>query len=232
MGIIELKNISKIYGSKDNQVVALKNITLTINKGEFVTILGTSGSGKSTLLNIIGCLDKPTTGAYLYENEDIIKINDKKLSKLRNKSFGFILQFFGLINDESVYENVSVPLQYSDKKNKKELVGNIVKKLGIFNKIKAKPTELSGGQCQRVAIARALVNDPDIILADEPTGALDKKTGLQVIDILKQLNSEGKTIIIVTHDQTIADKSKRIIQLEDGNIVSDTESMHYYGVNY
>lgn len=226
MGIIELKNISKIYGSKDNQLVALNNITLTINKGEFVTILGTSGSGKSTLLNIIGCLDSPTTGTYLYENEDIIKINDKQLSKLRNKSFGFILQFFGLINDESVYENVSVPLQYSDKKNKKELIENILKKLGIIDKIKAKPTELSGGQCQRVSIARALVNDPDIILADEPTGALDKKTGLQVIDILKQLNLEGKTIILVTHDQMIAESSKRIIQLEDGNIVSDVENIN------
>ena len=119
MDIIKLKNISKIYGNKDNKVVALNNITLTVKKGEFVIILGTSGSGKSTLLNIIGCLDKPTTGEYLYENDDIIKINDKKLSKSRNKSFGFILQFFGLINDESVYENVGIPLQYSDKKNKK-----------------------------------------------------------------------------------------------------------------
>lgn len=228
MDIIKLKNISKIYGNKDNKVVALNNITLTVKKGEFVTILGTSGSGKSTLLNIIGCLDKPTTGEYLYENDDITKINDKKLSKLRNKSFGFILQFFGLINDESVYENVGIPLQYSDKKNKKNkknLIENILTKLNIADKINTKPRELSGGQCQRVAIARALINDPDIILADEPTGALDKKTGLQVIDNLKQLNLEGKTIILVTHDQTIAKKSKRIIQLEDGNIVSDIDNL-------
>ena len=221
MNIIELKNISKIYGKNNNEVIALKNINLKINQGDYITILGTSGSGKSTLLNIIGCLDKPTNGKYLYENEDIIKFNDKKVSKLRNDKFGFVLQFFGLINDESVYSNVSVPLEYSKKKNKKELIENILQKLSILDKIKTKPSELSGGQCQRVAIARALVNNPDIILADEPTGALDKKTGTQVIDILEDLNKQGKTVIIVTHDVNIAKRAKRVIRLEDGKVISD-----------
>ena len=202
MANLELKNINKTYGNKDNIVHALNNITLKVNQGEFISIIGKSGSGKSTLLNILGFLDTPTNGIYTYDNKNILDLNDKNISKLRNKTFGFILQFFGLINDETVFENIKIPLEIGDKLN-------------------YRPKELSGGQCQRVAIARALINDPDIILADEPTGALDNKTGSQVINILKQLNELGKTVIIVTHDTSIAKITNRVIELSDGFIVSD-----------
>lgn len=224
MANLELKNINKTYGNKDNIVHALNNINLKVNQGEFISIIGKSGSGKSTLLNILGFLDTPTNGVYIYDNKNILDLNDKKISKLRNKTFGFILQFFGLINDETVFENIKIPLKYSDKfnkKNYKKLIETISKKLEIDDKLNFKPKELSGGQCQRVAIARALINDPDIILADEPTGALDNKTGNQVINILKQLNELGKTVIIVTHDTNIAKITNRVIELSDRYIISD-----------
>ena len=224
MANLELKNINKTYGNKDNIVHALSDINLKVNQGEFISIIGKSGSGKSTLLNILGFLDTPTNGVYMYDNKNILDLNDKKISKLRNKTFGFILQFFGLINDETVFENIKIPLKYSDKfnkKNYKNLIEAISKKLEIADKLNFKPKELSGGQCQRVAIARALINDPDIILADEPTGALDNKTGNQVINILKQLNELGKTVIIVTHDTSIAGITNRVIELSDGYIISD-----------
>lgn len=220
---IILKNVSKTYGKEDAKVEALKNIDLEIRNGEMVAIMGTSGSGKSTLLNIIGCLDIATVGDYYLADENIKSYSERKLAKIRNKTFGFIVQYFGLLDDYTTYENIQIPLEYAKvpRKKRKLLVGNVMDKLKIREKIDKFPTELSGGQNQRVAIARALVNDPNIILADEPTGALDKRNSEEVMDILKNLNHEGKTVIVVTHDEKVAMQCKRIIFIEDGEIISD-----------
>ena len=223
MDHIVLKNVTKIYGKEDTKVQALKNINLTIKSGEMLAIMGASGSGKSTLLNLIGCLDTLTQGDYYLEEQNIKSYPEKKLAKIRNKTFGFIVQYFGLLDDYTAYENIQIPLEYAKipRKKRKLLVENIMDRLKIREKIDKFPTELSGGQNQRVAIARALVNDPSTILADEPTGALDKKNSEEVMEILKNLNNEGKTIIVVTHDEKVASKCKRIIFIEDGEIVSD-----------
>lgn len=221
--MIELKNVIKTYGNGEAKVHALNNINIEIERGEFVAIVGPSGSGKSTLLNILGGIDTLSSGTYYLNSKEISSLSSKNMAHLRNDEFGFILQYFGLINDYTVYENVALPLKYSKKKikNKKELVREMLRKLSIENKENSYPTELSGGQCQRVAIARALINNPNIILADEPTGALDKKTGIQIMEILKQLNEEGKTVIIVSHDENIYSKCNRIIRIEDGNIIDN-----------
>lgn len=221
MELINLKNISKKFGANDNEINALRDINLKINEGEFVAIVGTSGSGKSTILNIIGTLEKQTTGEYLLENKNLNKLNQYELAKLRNKTFGFVVQNFALINDYTVYENIEIPLSYGkvNSSERKKLINKVLTTLDIKDKINKKPTQLSGGQCQRVAIARVIVNSPKIILADEPTGALDKKTGQQVIEIFKNLNKEGKTVIIVTHDLNIAAQCDRVIKIDDGVIV-------------
>ncbi|MGL4774744.1 MAG: ABC transporter ATP-binding protein [Clostridium sp.] len=223
MGIINLKNISKKFGGKDTEVTALRGVDLEINEGEIVAIVGASGSGKSTLLNIIGTLDKQTIGEYFLDNEELRELNKYDLAKLRNKKFGFVVQHFALINDYTVYENVEIPLEYGKVKGgeRRKRIETVLDKLDIKDKINKKPSQLSGGQCQRVAIARAIVNDPQIILADEPTGALDKKNGEQVMRIFKELNQEGKTIIIVTHDVSIAEQCNRIIRIEDGMIINE-----------
>lgn len=219
INLIKLHNIKKTYGKGDGIVNALNGVTLTINKGEMIAIMGTSGSGKSTLLNILGCLDERTSGDYFLNGRNITEYDN--LSLLRNKTFGFIVQYFALIDDYTVYENVLIPLEYSNIKRslKKEKIMQMLKNFKIEDKVNKLPRELSGGQCQRVAIARALINDPEIILADEPTGALDKKTSLEIMSVFKQLNEMGKTIIIVTHDVNIADNCKRIINLEDGIVI-------------
>lgn len=223
MELINLKNISKTYGKNDAMVEALKNIDLIVNSGEMLCIMGASGSGKSTLLNIIGCLDKADQGEYILKQENIIKYSAKNLAKIRNKTFGFVVQYFGLLDDYTVYENIQIPLEYSKTPGKKRkiLIESMLDKLNIKEKSGKMPTELSGGQNQRVAIARALVNNPDIILADEPTGALDRKTSEEVMNIFKKLNDEGKTVIIVTHDEKVASKCRRIVILDDGRIISD-----------
>jgi putative ABC transport system ATP-binding protein len=223
MAHIVLKDVSKIYGKENAKVEALRKINLTINSGEMVAIMGPSGSGKSTLLNIIGCLNSATTGDYYLEGEEIKNYSEKKLANIRNKAFGFIVQYFGLLDDYTSYENNQIPLEYAkvSRKKRKVLITDIMDKLGIRDKMDKYPTELSGGQNQRVAIARALVNNPNTILADEPTGALDRKTSQEVMDILKSLNNEGKTIIVVTHDEKVAANCKRIICMEDGKIISD-----------
>lgn len=223
MELINLKNISKTYGKNDAMVEALKNIDLIVNSGEMLCIMGASGSGKSTLLNIIGCLDKADQGQYILKQENIIKYSAKNLAKIRNKTFGFVVQYFGLLDDYTVYENIQIPLEYSKTPGKKRkiLIESMLDKLNIKEKSGKMPTELSGGQNQRVAIARALVNNPDIILADEPTGALDRKTSEEVMNIFKKLNDEGKTVIIVTHDEKVASKCRRIVILDDGRIISD-----------
>ncbi|GKX67743.1 ABC transporter ATP-binding protein [Inconstantimicrobium mannanitabidum] len=223
MEILRLENIHKVYGKGNLQMEALKGVNLVVNEGELIAIIGVSGSGKSTLLNIIGTLDKASTGKYILEGKETEKYSEKEMAKLRNKTFGFVVQHFALIKGFSVYDNVEIPLAYSkgNKKKYEERVKTMLTKLGIRDKIDSKPNQLSGGQCQRVAIARALVNDAKILLADEPTGALDKQTGQEVLDIFKKLNEEGKTVIIVTHDEKIANQCNRVIRMEDGKIVED-----------
>lgn len=224
MEILKLENICKTFGKGDSCVQALKGVNLTINKGEMIAIIGTSGSGKSTLLNILGTLERPSSGKYFINGRDVSEFKEKELASIRNKTFGFVVQNFALIKGFTVYENVEIPLEYNKKSNKKESdvkIKDKLTKLKIRDKIYNKPGELSGGQCQRVAIARALVNDCEIILVDEPTGSLDKKTGKEVVDIFKDLNKEGKTVIIVTHDISIANQCERIIRIEDGNISID-----------
>lgn len=222
MSLIKLVNIKKIYGKNDSAFCAVNGISTTINRGDMIAIMGTSGSGKSTLLNIIGCLDKSTDGEYILNDKNINSYSNNELALLRNKTFGFIVQYFALIDDYSVLENVIIPLEYSkaSKKEKRETVVEFLKVLGIEDKIDRLPRELSGGQNQRVAIARAIVNNPEIILADEPTGALDRKTSQEIMSILKKLNEIGKTIIIVTHDENIANQCNRILKIEDGKIIN------------
>ncbi|TYQ15886.1 UNVERIFIED_CONTAM: putative ABC transport system ATP-binding protein [Acetivibrio alkalicellulosi] len=228
MTLIDLKNINKTYGKGEAKVEALKNINLKIDEGEFASIMGASGSGKSTLLNIIGCLDEFDSGKYFLENNDITKHKTGKLAKIRNKKFGFIVQHFALIDTYSVYENVQIPLEYAgiSRRKRKKIIHETLDRLGILSKINKTPRQLSGGQNQRVAIARALVNNPDIILADEPTGALDKKNGDQLLDIFKELNENGKTIIIVTHDKDVSDKCRRKITITDGEIIDSNFSVN------
>jgi putative ABC transport system ATP-binding protein len=223
MELIKMKSIERFYGTGENKVNALRGLDLSINNGELVAIVGPSGSGKTTLLNILGCLDSPNKGEYFINNIDVSNLNQKELANIRNSRFGFVVQNFALLDDYTVYENIKIPLDYSNIKikDKKEKIINVLKKLNIEDKTNKYPTELSGGQCQRVAIARALVNNPDIILADEPTGALDREMGQQVIDIFKEINNDSKTIIIVTHDSNIASQCDRIITIEDGRIKSN-----------
>lgn len=215
--MIELKNISKQY---HKGTMILHNINLCIQDGDYVALMGPSGAGKTTLMNIIGCLDHATEGEYFLDGNDVSGYCEKEKARLRNEKFGFVVQDFALINEMTVYRNVTLPLRYSKKKLKKEKssIHNLLSNLKIEDKKETKVDELSGGQRQRVAIARALVNSPDIILADEPTGALDQKTGEEVMQIFSDLNQQGKTIVIVTHDPNIAAKCNRIIKIVDGKI--------------
>ncbi|MDU7066875.1 MAG: ABC transporter ATP-binding protein [Clostridium perfringens] len=226
MDLIKLRSVVRTYGKGENIVHALRNINLSIKSGEFVAIMGPSGSGKTTLLNILGCLDSADSGSYELEGIEITDTSEKELAKIRNANLGFVVQSFELLNDYTVYENIKIPLEYSDKKikNKKEKVMGILKELDLLDKFNKYPTELSGGQCQRIAIARALINEPKIILADEPTGALDKRTSNEVMNIFKDINKGGTTIILVTHDINIASQCHRIINIEDGLIVNDIKN--------
>lgn len=221
MSIIKLENICKTYGEGDSEVKALDNVNLTISKGELIAIMGKSGSGKSTLLNVLGQLDSPTSGKILIDNIDTTNLSKKEIAKLRNSKFGFVVQHFALINDYTVYDNIELPLKYGkvNKNKRNTLINDVSISLGIENKLKSTPSKLSGGQCQRVAIARAIVNSPDVILADEPTGALDTKTGQEVMDIFKSLQKDGKTVIIITHDTNIANQCNKIIEIQDGKIL-------------
>lgn len=221
MSEISLKNISKIYKSKDLECIALKNINLNIKQGEFVSLMGTSGSGKSTLLNIIGCIDKQTSGEYFLDGLNCKEKKFNELSKIRNEKISFILQNFGLIKDLTVKDNINMPLEYrKNKKSSKEKIDFYIKSLGLTDILNKKVKLLSGGQQQRVAILRALVQDTDIILADEPTGALDEENSKNIMEILSDLNkNENKTIIVVTHDKDIANYTNRMISLRDGKIL-------------
>ncbi|MBQ8424811.1 MAG: ABC transporter ATP-binding protein [Clostridia bacterium] len=221
--MIELKNIKKYYKMGDDIVKALDDISLTINDGEFVSIIGPSGSGKSTLMNIMGCLDKVTEGEYFVDGTEISKFSEKQLAFLRNKKMGFIFQGFNLLQNLNAYENVELPLIYQGISNqeRKKIVLESLNAVGMSDRIKHKPNELSGGQQQRVAIARALATKPMCILADEPTGNLDSKTGEEIIKILKQLNYKGTTVVVITHNEEITKYSNRIIRIYDGKIESD-----------
>ncbi len=219
--MIELENITKIYSMGKVEVLALRGITLNIEKGEMLAIIGASGSGKSTLMNIIGCLDKPTLGSYLFEGADVSRLNDNKLAEIRSKKLGFVFQEYNLLSRASAVANVELPLVYGNGRNRRKRALEALERVGLGARAKHKPTELSGGEQQRVAIARALVNNPDIILADEPTGNLDSANTDQIIALFRQLNQEGITVVLVTHEMDIAEQTRRIIRLYDGNVVSD-----------
>ena len=222
--LIDLRNINKTYRNGDQELKVLKNINLTVEEGDFVAIMGPSGSGKSTLMNIIGMLDRPTTGEYFLGNEDVANLGDKKLAKVRNNQIGFVFQQFFLLSKLNALQNVELPLIYAgaSQGSRRNLAKQYLEKVDLGTRMTHLPSELSGGQKQRVAIARALVNNPSIILADEPTGALDTKTGEQIMELLTELNAEGKTIIMVTHEPEIAAYAKRQIVIRDGVISSDS----------
>ncbi len=221
--LVEFQNIYKIYKMGDSEVRALDGVSFSVFEGEFVAIIGQSGSGKSTCMNIIGCLDVPTEGTYLLNGEDVSKLTDDEQSEIRNKTLGFIFQQYNLLPKLNILENVKLPLMYKGLKESEqtERAMEALKRVGIDNKCHHKPSQLSGGQQQRASIARALAGSPSVILADEPTGALDSKTSAEVIDFLINLNSLGNTIILITHDNSIAAKAKRVIRIHDGKIIYD-----------
>ena len=225
MSIIEIKELNKSFMMGEQEIKALDNVDFKVEKGEFVSVIGPSGSGKSTLMNILGLLDVPDSGEYILDGVSVESLSDNKLAEIRNKKIGFIFQNFNLLQRMSALENVQVPLMYSGVENKEasNLAYEFLEKVGLKGREKHLPTQLSGGQQQRVAIARALINKPEIILADEPTGALDSKTSTEIMDMLQELNSNGQTIILITHDITVAKKAKRIVRMSDGKLYEETE---------
>lgn len=225
--MIKLKNINKFYTNGVNELHVLKNINLIINSGDFIAIVGPSGSGKTSLLNLIGFLDNEYDGEYLFKGEIYKNVNDNKISNLRKKNVGFIFQNFKLIDNNTVFENISLPLLYSGRNNieiKKD-IDSILEKLGLENYGSKLPAQLSGGEQQRVGIARAIIHKPEFVIADEPTGSLDRETANQVVDILKKINLDGTTVVMVTHDMKVASEATRVISIVDGAIISDDGSV-------
>ena len=225
--VIEITGLYKDYDTPAGVFPVLKDVNLTIDEGDYVAIMGPSGSGKSTFMNILGCLDRPTKGEYKLDNQSVKSLNGNELAKLRNKTIGFVFQGFNLLSRSSLLDNVSLPLVYaSDKKNARDKKSKeLLEKVGLGQYLNSKPNQISGGQQQRVAIARALVNQPRIILADEPTGNLDSKTSEEIMDLFNALNEEGITIIVVTHENDIADHASRQVRFLDGNIVEDRRNI-------
>lgn len=227
--IIHLEDIYKSYFMGRQAIEVLKGITLNISKNEYVALMGPSGSGKSTLMNILGCLDSPTAGKYILNNHDVSKMEDDSLAEVRNKEIGFVFQQFNLLPRLSALENVALPLVYAGipKKLRTEQAMEVVTKVGLADRSHHKPNELSGGQCQRVAIARALVNNPSIILADEPTGNLDSKTSVEIMEMFNAIHEGGNTVVLVTHEEDIAHFARRVIRLRDGIIETDKVTKEY-----
>ncbi|MFQ5648946.1 MAG: ABC transporter ATP-binding protein [bacterium] len=224
--LIEIRDLTKIYKLGTIEVPALREVDLEIDRGEYLAIMGPSGSGKSTLMNILGCLDSPSSGVYSFAGEDVSDLNDNQLSEIRNKRIGFVFQTFNLLPRATALHNVELPLIYGGvpAARRRELAQETLVKVGLGDRVAHRPNELSGGQRQRVAIARALVNEPSLILADEPTGNLDTQTGDEIMEVLRQIYNEGKTIILVTHEAYIAKHARRVIRLRDGVIESDERS--------
>ena len=222
--MIQVKDVHKSYDLGETFVHALRGVSFSIEEGEFVSIMGPSGSGKSTLMNIVGCLDTPSEGTYLLNDRNVGNLDEEQLAGIRNEQIGFVFQKFQLLPRSSALENVALPLKYASVKQSERLIRaeEVLDKVGLTNRLTHKPTELSGGEQQRVAIARALVNSPSILFADEPTGNLDSKTGDQVLEIFKDLNKRGQTIVVITHEREVAKQSQRTITIKDGEIGSDS----------
>jgi len=220
MGMIEFESVTKVYRMGNVEVYALRGVTLSIKQGEMISIIGASGSGKSTLLHVIGCLDRLTSGSYFFEGAEVSRLNDNQLAEMRNKKFGFVFQDYNLLSRATALANVELPLIYGGSRNKRQPAMEALERVGLGPRAKHKPTELSGGEQQRVAIARALVNNPALILADEPTGNLDSAATAEIISIFRQRNQDGITVVIVTHEADIAAQTQRIIHLRDGEIIS------------
>lgn len=224
--LIELKDVYKIYGEgMESEVRALDGVSLVIDRGEFVAVVGQSGSGKSTMMNVLGCLDIPTRGEYLLDGQEVREMSDRELSRIRNRQIGFIFQQYNLVQSLNVLENVELPLIYQGvgSDQRRDMAIEALERVGLAGRLKHKPSEMSGGQQQRVAIARAIATKPPIVMADEPTGALDSHTGHDVLQFLQQLNKEGSTVILITHDNGIAATARRMVRLADGKIVEDLE---------
>lgn len=222
--VISLQQIKRQFKIGDVEVHALKGLDLTINKGEYVALMGPSGSGKSTLMNVLGCLDTPSSGKYLLNNSDVSQMDDDELAEIRNKEIGFVFQTFNLLARSTALDNVALPLVYAgySRSQRNQMAMQALTNVGLADRTDHKPNELSGGQRQRVAIARALINNPSIILADEPTGNLDTKTSHEIMELMEKIHQQGNTVIVVTHEEDIAKRAKRIVRLRDGVIESDT----------
>jgi putative ABC transport system ATP-binding protein len=220
--VLRLDNVSKVYGSGDAEVRALDGVSLTVDEGDFVAVVGPSGSGKSTLMNIVGCLDVPTSGHYLFAGEDVSRMDAYALARIRNRRIGFVFQQFQLLNDLSAWRNVELPLLYRSARDRRGTAMQVLEQVGLANRVHHRPNQLSGGQQQRVAIARALVTDPDLILADEPTGNLDSASSRDILAILRQLNEAGRTVVLITHDPAVAAVAKRVVHTSDGHLSEET----------
>jgi putative ABC transport system ATP-binding protein len=217
--VLRLDDVSKVYGSGDAEVRALDGVSLTVERGEFTAVMGPSGSGKSTLMHILGCLDVPTTGRYRFAGQDVSRMSERELAHVRNRRIGFVFQQFQLLSSMTAWRNVELPLLYrSGARDRREAALRALAQVGLGNRVDHKPTELSGGQQQRVAIARALVTDPDLILADEPTGNLDSGSSREVLALLREVNAAGRTIVLITHDPNVAAVARRILEMDDGRI--------------